>query len=141
MPGIGHSREDLTDKPVKFSTVFLYLLIYDPASDPLEIMAVCTRANVERILNTHKFTDERTSSGTRARHVAGKRKTRDVNAAAEVGGRKALAGAAPPAALAAARSPSADRTVLRRPRRHARLSPERAVLNDVNPHLITSTAG
>lgn len=39
-PGIGHTREDLTDRPVKFWSVFSYLVIYNPASDPLEIISV-----------------------------------------------------------------------------------------------------
>ena len=39
-PGLGHYREDLTDKPVRFFPVYSFLLIYDPASDPLEIVRV-----------------------------------------------------------------------------------------------------
>jgi plasmid stabilization system protein ParE len=39
-PGIGHTREDLTDRPVKFWRVFSYLVIYNPASNPLEIISV-----------------------------------------------------------------------------------------------------
>jgi toxin ParE1/3/4 len=31
-PGAGHSREDLTDDPVKFWPDFSYLIIYDPAN-------------------------------------------------------------------------------------------------------------
>jgi plasmid stabilization system protein ParE len=31
-PEIGHWRADLTDAPVKFWSVFSYLIIYDPAS-------------------------------------------------------------------------------------------------------------
>ena len=53
MPGMGHSREDLTERPVKFWSVFSYLLVYDPSSDPLEIVAVIHGArNVEQILKT-----------------------------------------------------------------------------------------
>ena len=52
-PGIGHTREDLTDRPVKFWTVFSYLVIYDAASDPLRILAVVHGArDVEQILKT-----------------------------------------------------------------------------------------
>jgi plasmid stabilization system protein ParE len=40
MPGIGHSREDLTEHPVKFWTVRSYLIIYNPKSFPLTIVAV-----------------------------------------------------------------------------------------------------
>lgn len=31
-PGMGHTREDLTDRPVKFWSVYSYLVVYDPAS-------------------------------------------------------------------------------------------------------------
>lgn len=39
-PGIGHTRADLTDRPLKFWSVYSYLVVYDPASDPLTITAV-----------------------------------------------------------------------------------------------------
>jgi len=39
-PGIGHAREDLTDRPLKFWSVYSYLVVYDPADDPLTIVAV-----------------------------------------------------------------------------------------------------
>jgi plasmid stabilization system protein ParE len=39
-PGIGHAREDLTDRPLKFWSVYSYLVVYDPAGDPLTIVAV-----------------------------------------------------------------------------------------------------
>ena len=37
-PGIGHLREDLTDRPLKFWSVYSYLVVYDPARDPLTII-------------------------------------------------------------------------------------------------------
>ena len=40
MPEIGHFREDLTERPVKFWSVFSYLVVYDPSSQPLTIVAV-----------------------------------------------------------------------------------------------------
>ena len=50
-PEIGHRREDLTNRPVKFWSVFSYLIVYDPASMPLTIIAVLHGArDVERIL-------------------------------------------------------------------------------------------
>jgi plasmid stabilization system protein ParE len=50
-PGIGHTREDLTDRPLKFWTVYSYLLVYDPLSRPLTIVAVLHGArDVERLL-------------------------------------------------------------------------------------------
>ena len=39
-PGLGHRREDLTDKPVLFWPVYAYLLVYNPATTPLEIVRV-----------------------------------------------------------------------------------------------------
>lgn len=39
-PEIGHRRQDLTARPVKFWTVFSYLVVYDPASAPLSVVAV-----------------------------------------------------------------------------------------------------
>jgi plasmid stabilization system protein ParE len=39
-PGIGHARADLTDRPVKFWNVYSCLVVYDPASDPITIIAV-----------------------------------------------------------------------------------------------------
>jgi plasmid stabilization system protein ParE len=50
-PGIGHAREDLTDRALKFWSVYSYLVVYDPASHPLTIVAVLHGArNVEQIL-------------------------------------------------------------------------------------------
>ena len=39
-PGIGHTREDLTEKPVKFWSVYSYLIVYDPATRPLTVLAI-----------------------------------------------------------------------------------------------------
>lgn len=39
-PGIGHSREDLTERPLRFWSVFSYLVVYDRASKPLTVVAV-----------------------------------------------------------------------------------------------------
>jgi antitoxin ParD1/3/4/toxin ParE1/3/4 len=50
-PGIGHAREDLTDRPLKFWSVYSYLVVYDPAAAPLTIVAVLHSArNVAQIL-------------------------------------------------------------------------------------------
>jgi plasmid stabilization system protein ParE len=40
MPGLGHSREDLTDQPLRFWTVDAYLVIYRAEQTPIEIVAV-----------------------------------------------------------------------------------------------------
>ncbi len=39
-PEAGHLREDLTPLPVKFWSVFSYLIVYDPASRPIGIARV-----------------------------------------------------------------------------------------------------
>ena len=50
-PGIGHTREDLTSRPLKFWSVYSYLIVYDPASRPLTIVAVFHGArDVQRLL-------------------------------------------------------------------------------------------
>jgi plasmid stabilization system protein ParE len=52
MPGIGHSREDLTSKAVRFFSVHSYLIVYWPDIKPLEIIAVLHGArDVPSILN------------------------------------------------------------------------------------------
>jgi plasmid stabilization system protein ParE len=40
MPEMGHTRVDLTERPVKFWGVYSYLVVYDPASSPLTVIAV-----------------------------------------------------------------------------------------------------
>ena len=50
-PGIGHTRQDLTDRPLRFWSVFSYLVVYDPSSRPLSIVAVLHGArDVELLL-------------------------------------------------------------------------------------------
>ncbi len=39
-PRIGHRREDLTDRPVLFWPVGSYLIVYNPARKPVEIVRV-----------------------------------------------------------------------------------------------------
>ncbi len=40
-PDLGHFRRDLTDKSVRFFAVRgTYLIVYDPASSPLEVLRV-----------------------------------------------------------------------------------------------------
>ena len=52
-PGIGHTRQDLTDRAVKFWSVFSYLVVYDPAGAPLTVFAVLHGArDVEQLLKT-----------------------------------------------------------------------------------------
>jgi toxin ParE1/3/4 len=51
-PEAGHLRQDLTPLPVKFWSVFSYLIVYDPAARPIAIVRVLygTR-DVQDILN------------------------------------------------------------------------------------------
>jgi len=50
-PALGHRREDLTDKPVLFWPVYSYLIIYNPATEPLEIVRILHGAqDIPRLL-------------------------------------------------------------------------------------------
>ena len=52
-PGAGHSREDLTDQPVKFWSVFSYLIVYDPAMKPIGVARVLHgRQDLEAMFRT-----------------------------------------------------------------------------------------
>jgi plasmid stabilization system protein ParE len=51
MPEMGHTREDLTARPLKFWAVHSYLIVYDPASSPVSVIAILRGArDVERLL-------------------------------------------------------------------------------------------
>jgi plasmid stabilization system protein ParE len=51
-PEAGHFRRDLTHLPVKFWSVFSYLIVYDPAARPLAIVRVFDgRRDVQAILS------------------------------------------------------------------------------------------
>jgi antitoxin ParD1/3/4/toxin ParE1/3/4 len=40
-PDLGHFRRDLTQKPLRFFTIRgIYLIVYDPATEPLEVLRV-----------------------------------------------------------------------------------------------------
>ncbi|MEP6664571.1 MAG: type II toxin-antitoxin system RelE/ParE family toxin [Verrucomicrobiota bacterium] len=39
-PQLGHLRRDLTSKPVRFWPIYSYLIIYDPAARPLEVVRI-----------------------------------------------------------------------------------------------------
>ncbi|HTX38310.1 MAG TPA: type II toxin-antitoxin system RelE/ParE family toxin [Bryobacteraceae bacterium] len=39
-PGAGHWRKDLTNEPVKFFSVYSYLIVYRPETRPLQIVAI-----------------------------------------------------------------------------------------------------
>jgi plasmid stabilization system protein ParE len=50
-PHLGHSRDDLTARPLRFFPVFSYLVIYLPETAPLQIIRVlsCAR-DIERLI-------------------------------------------------------------------------------------------
>jgi toxin ParE1/3/4 len=51
IPNSGHRRADLTSNKVLFYRVFSYLVIYEPESNPLQILGVLHgKRNVARIL-------------------------------------------------------------------------------------------
>ena len=39
-PQAGHTRTDLTDKPVKFFPIYAYLVVYRPETNPLQIVSI-----------------------------------------------------------------------------------------------------
>lgn len=56
-PFIGHLREDLTGKPVRFWPVSRYIIVYDPYAVPLRILRVCSGyQDIMALLdNDHEF--------------------------------------------------------------------------------------
>ena len=51
MPEMGHIRQDLTDRPLKFWNVYSYLIVYDPETSPLAVLAILHGAqDVEQLL-------------------------------------------------------------------------------------------
>lgn len=51
-PGIGHLREDLTAKRLRFFSVFSYLIVYREAEDAVEILRILHGAReVEELLD------------------------------------------------------------------------------------------
>jgi plasmid stabilization system protein ParE len=39
-PELGHVRKDLTSKSVRFWPIYSYLIIYNPSTNPLEIVRI-----------------------------------------------------------------------------------------------------
>lgn len=51
-PGVGHLRQDLTARPLKFWSIYSYLIVYDPLTQPIQIIRVLHgMSDVEDILN------------------------------------------------------------------------------------------
>lgn len=40
MPGMGHLRQDLSDESLRFWSVYSYLIIYRPETQPLQIIRI-----------------------------------------------------------------------------------------------------
>jgi plasmid stabilization system protein ParE len=49
-PGMGHVREDLAQSPLRFWSVYSYLIIYRPESHPLQILRVLHAARDVRAI-------------------------------------------------------------------------------------------
>jgi plasmid stabilization system protein ParE len=50
-PGAGHWRRDLTGEPVRFFSVYSYLIVYRPETRPLQVVAILHgHREVEQIL-------------------------------------------------------------------------------------------
>lgn len=55
IPNVGHRRADLTSRQVLFYRVLSYLVIYEPGSQPLQIVGVLHgKRNVSRILRLRR---------------------------------------------------------------------------------------
>jgi plasmid stabilization system protein ParE len=51
MPGMGHTRRDLTQKPALFFPIYSYLIVYRTVGPDIEIVAVLSAyRNLKRIL-------------------------------------------------------------------------------------------
>jgi toxin ParE1/3/4 len=51
-PELGHVREDLTDRTLKFWPIYSYLIVYDPETKPVQIVRILHgRRDLEEILN------------------------------------------------------------------------------------------
>jgi plasmid stabilization system protein ParE len=50
-PGAGHARPDLTEEDVKFFSVYSYLIVYLPETQPLQIVSILHgRRDIAQIL-------------------------------------------------------------------------------------------
>lgn len=50
-PGIGHTRKDLTSEDVKFWTVYSYVVVYRPKTEPLQVAAILhSRRDIQEVL-------------------------------------------------------------------------------------------
>ena len=49
-PYVGHSRPDLTSKPLRFQTVREFVIVYAPEEKPLAVIAVLHRRRNPRVI-------------------------------------------------------------------------------------------
>ncbi len=53
MPSQGHTRTDLTNRPVLFTSLYSFLVVYQPDVSPVRIMAVLRgKRDVKRLLKS-----------------------------------------------------------------------------------------
>lgn len=58
-PGLGHAREDVTDKPVRFWAVHAWLIVYRADRKPLEILRIVHGSReLARVLQLDEATGE-----------------------------------------------------------------------------------
>jgi antitoxin ParD1/3/4 len=54
-PGQGHTREDLTGRPVLFFPLYSYLIVYQPDVKPIRVMAILRgKRDVKRVLKERR---------------------------------------------------------------------------------------
>jgi antitoxin ParD1/3/4/toxin ParE1/3/4 len=51
MPGMGHKREDLTDRPLRFWPLHSFLIVYIPDSSPLWIARIFGLQDIATLLD------------------------------------------------------------------------------------------
>lgn len=50
-PHAGHIRQDLTSRPLRFWSVYSYLIVYDPGAQPVEVLRILHgHRNLEALL-------------------------------------------------------------------------------------------
>jgi plasmid stabilization system protein ParE len=57
-PGIGHFREDLADEPIRFWSVYSYLIVYRTEPRPIEILRVIHGARDLKSILKGKLAEE-----------------------------------------------------------------------------------
>jgi plasmid stabilization system protein ParE len=72
MPRRGHKRTDLTKRPVLFSTLYSFVVVYQPDVKPIRIMAVLRgKRNVKRVSHTTALMPGSGRNATPGNHRSG----------------------------------------------------------------------